>query len=86
MSWWKMSAPDHAFMPTFKKCMARDRHVQPEHRCLTKKGLLANSKHYFATANVLIYVIRLNPCFQKPAYISFSMKQVAGKASLLTIT
>ena len=24
---------------------ARDRHVQPEHRCLTNEGLLANSLH-----------------------------------------
>ena len=67
MSRWKMSVPDHAFMPTIGICMARDCHVQPEHRCLTKNGLLANSRHYLATVNVVIYVLRLNPFFLKPA-------------------
>ena len=77
MSRWKMSAPDHAFMPTIGICMARD-----PHRCLTKKGLLANSIHYLATANVLIFVIRLNPCFLKPA-LYFIFHKAGGRKSII---
>ena len=82
MSRWKMSATDHAFMPTIEICMARDRHVQPKHRCLTNEGLLANSLHYLATANVLIYAITLNPRFLKPA-LYFIFDKAGGRKSII---
>ena len=62
--------------------MARDRHVQPEHRCLTNEGLLANSLHYLATANVLIYAITLNPRFLKPA-LYFIFDKAGGRKSII---
>ena len=79
---WKMSAPDHAFMPTIGICMARDRHVQPEHRFLTNEGLLANSLDYLATANVLIYAITLNPRFLKPD-LYFIFDKAGGRKSII---
>ena len=82
MSRWKMSAPDHAFMPTIGVCMAKDRHVQPEHRCLTNEGLLANSLHYLATANVLIFAKTLNPRFLKPA-LYFNFDKAGGRKSII---
>ena len=82
MSRWKMSAPDHAFKLTSGICMARDRPVQPEYRCLTNEGLLANSLHHLATANVLIYAITLNPRFLKPA-LYFIFDKAGGRNSII---
>ena len=46
-----------------------------------KKCLIANSRQYLATANVVIYVIRLNLCFLKPALYFISDKAGGSKSN-----
>ena len=43
-------------------------------------GLIANSRHYLAMTNLVIYVIRLNPCFLKPA-LYFIFDKAGGSKS-----
>ena len=76
MSWWKMSAPDHTYH--------WDKYGQGLPCSTTIQVRVVKIQGYSEYSN--LYVTRLNPCLLKPALCFVSIKQVAGKVVLLTIT